>query len=444
MKIYKKICDKISHVGMNEALSIYKQKRIIMFNRLNAFGIILALCWFILIVTTMKHNASIICLNLLPLIISISSYLLVHVGKNKLAIYSNTLLIPLAITIASIQVKEGSVLLYLIIYSVFPFFYHTKLSKIIIHYLYISLLYIFSLYNIEQHFIVTVENIFSPVLQIIELLFLFTILFSVKMQVIAYEKSLKKNKEMVKLKNNELTQMLVLKDQIFTVIAHDIIVPLTSIRNLTKDALIEKYNIEEIKEIFPVMADEINKTHDLFKNLLDWSKSQLTGNGKTTSDVFISKIAFKAIEQVYFQARSKGIQIINNIMANIIGNVNADNLLVVMRNLLANAIKFTPEKGIVTITAKEENNSIYIQVIDTGVGMDADKAKKLFGNEFYSSIGTSAESGNGFGLKICKQLLQQNNGSVYCQSTSVGEGSTFVIKVPEAKVRLSVLEIAVA
>jgi signal transduction histidine kinase len=444
MKVYRQICDKISHIGMDETLSIYKKKRVLIFNRLNAFGLFLALLWFIYTLIAMPHNIQSICLNLLPFIISICSYVLMHIGKHKIAIYANTLLIPLAISIASIHIKEGSILLYLIIYSIFPFFYHTKFSKIILHYLYISLLYTFSIYNIEQHFIITGNNIFSPVLQVAELLFLFAILFSVKVQVMAYEKALKKNKELVKTKNEELTQILILKDQIFTVIAHDIIVPLTSIRNLTKEALVEKYSAEEIREIFPPMADEITKTHDLFKNLLDWSKSQLNGNGKSTYDAFISKIAFKAIEQVHFQAKNKGVRIINEIENDVCANINADNLLVVMRNLLVNAIKFTPENGIVILTTSEKYNHLYIQVRDTGVGMDAEKAKRIFGNEFYSSVGTSAESGSGFGLKICKQLLLQNNGNVYCESTAIGEGSTFVIKVPEAKVKLAVLENAVA
>jgi signal transduction histidine kinase len=444
MTTYNEFCDKISQVGMEDSFSIYKKKRVVIFNRLNAFGLLLSLCWFLYILLTTDLNPTIIFLNLCPFLISFASFILMYFKKQKLAIYSNTLLIPLALSVASIYIKEGSVLLYLIIYSVFPFFYHTRFAKVIVHFLFIALLYTFSLYNIEQHFAIGVTSIFSPLLQIAELLFLFIILFSVKVQVLAYEKALVKNKELLKNKNEELTKLLVLKDQIFTVIAHDIIVPLTSIRNLTKEALVEKYNAEEIREIFPVMADEITKTHDLFHNLLEWSKGQMNGSAKITNDHFISKIATKAIEQVYFQARNKHISIANEIENDITAHINADNILVALRNLLMNAIKYSNKGGAIVVDATEANGFTFIRVIDNGVGMDKEKIKKVFGNDFYSSAGTSAETGNGFGLKICKELLQQNSGTVYCESSNVGHGSTFVIKVPEAKVQIALNEAAVA
>ena len=433
--ILKTFCNYLSKVGINENLSVYKVKKIIVFNRLNAFGFLVAVCWFFQnnSTTVSAKNTLFIVLNILPVIISVASFFLMNIKKYKAAINVNFILMPLALTVASIVIKEGSVLLYLVIYSVFPFFYNRSIVKMALQYSYVISLYAVSLYYFHINY--TNNNfIFSPFLQVVEFLFLFATLFSVKIQVLAYEKSLRKNELKLDLKNEELQKLLHLKDQIFTVVSHDIMTPLVGLKNIVSDIIEEGEGEAELKQILPIIVDEINKTHNLFRNLLDWSKTQLEGRGNITTDVSLYDIACIATGQVNKQANCKAITIINEVDTDITANVNFDNFLLATRNLLINAVKFTAVGGVVTLNSCVENNIVQFNIKDTGVGISPEKMNSLFSDDLYTSPGTSAESGNGFGLKISKDLIAQNGGTVTCEKSVVGKGSVFSIKLPIGKI----------
>jgi two-component system, sensor histidine kinase and response regulator len=437
MKFINEICERLSRIGIDESLSSYKKKRLLVFNRLNLFGVIMSICWFVITTSFQNHDAIFVILNLLPFLISITTIFITYAKKYKFAIYFNTFFIPLALSLASIKVQETSVLLYLIIYSVFPFFYHSKFSKIIFHYLYVVTLYAFSLYLLQSHGLVK-QIIFSPLLQVLELLFLFAVLAVVKIQVMSYEQLLKANKEALDFKNKELTKSLILKDQILTVISHDIIVPLIGLKNISEDIINENYSGEELKEVFPLMINEINKTHNLFSNLLGWSKAQQEGKGNISTNLFLNEVVNQVVDQTYTQAENKKVFVENNIEDGITVYANVDNLLVAIRNLLVNAIKFTPSNGVISLSTTTKENFVQLNISDTGIGIEQKLIKKIFGNELYSSKGTGAETGNGLGLKITQELINQNGGMVFCESSVLGVGTTFAIRLPEGKKKAEV------
>jgi signal transduction histidine kinase len=434
MQFLKHWCEKISQIGIDESLSAYKRKRLLTFNRLNSFGFLLSVIWFVHLTffSVSKVSLETSILNVLPAVVILVSFYLVHKKKYKIAIYANTLIIPFVLFIASFTLQEGSVLLYLLIYSILPFFYHTKFYKIVIHFFYVIGLYECALYFFELH-LPTNQVIFSPVLQAAEILFLFATLYFVKVQVMAYETLLKKRKEELDFKNTELTKSLILKNQILAVISHDIIVPLIGLKNISEDIINESYSGEELKEVFPLMINEINKTHNLFSNLLGWSKAQQEGRGNITTNLFLSEVTNQVVEQIFTQAENKKIIIENNIDYDTTVNANLDNLLVAIRNLLVNAIKFTPINGTISLSTTVNENFVQLNISDTGIGIDQKVIKKIFGSELYSSKGTSAETGNGLGLKITQELLNQNGGIVFCESSELGVGSTFAIRLPEGK-----------
>jgi signal transduction histidine kinase len=101
-----------------------------------------------------------------------------------------------------------------------------------------------------------------------------------------------------------------------------------------------------------------------------------------------------------------------------------------LRNLVSNAIKFTDNKGSITLGTQIKDNSIIISVTDTGKGMDAGEIEKLFSiNTHFSHSGTSGERGTGIGLLLCKELVELNGGELSVSST-VGKGSTFYFNLP--------------
>jgi signal transduction histidine kinase len=104
--------------------------------------------------------------------------------------------------------------------------------------------------------------------------------------------------------------------------------------------------------------------------------------------------------------------------------------MMVLRNLLANAIKFTPQKGRVTISSEIHPKHITIHVTDTGVGMTPEERTKLFQrNHLFSKPGTSAEKGSGMGLLLCHEFLLKSEGTIRVDSEP-GKGSTFTFTLP--------------
>jgi two-component system, sensor histidine kinase and response regulator len=432
--LLKTAYDKISLTGLEDSLSTYAAKRLLIFNRLNAFGFLLGITWFLYNIKALinEHEIWFVFINIVPCIVALVCAFLMYKKKYKVAIYTNFIITPLALGIATVIMHEGSILLFLLIYSIFPFFYNRKIIRIVLQFGYVILLYVSALYFLELNHLGQ-NHIFSTLFQAIGIVFLFITLYSIKVQVMLYEKLLNKNKIELDLKNRELNKLLQLKNTIFTVISHDIIVPLGGLKNMSTEILKEGYDKVELKEIISLMNDEIHKTHDLFRNLLDWSKSQIDGRGDIANNINIDEIARKVIEQVAAQSEKKNIAIINKLDTEHTAKVNQHNILVAFRNLLVNAIKFTHVGGTITLTSHANEKMLTISIKDTGIGIQADKIKKIFSKDFFTSNGTNEESGNGFGLKICRELIQQNGGNVYCENSVIGEGSTFVIALPIGK-----------
>ena len=102
----------------------------------------------------------------------------------------------------------------------------------------------------------------------------------------------------------------------------------------------------------------------------------------------------------------------------------------IFRNLITNAIKFTPEGGSIKIDATQQGSMALINVSDTGVGMDEETKSKLFRLDVnHSSLGTSQEKGTGLGLILCKEFVEKHNGKIWVES-SKGEGTTFSFTLP--------------
>ena len=105
----------------------------------------------------------------------------------------------------------------------------------------------------------------------------------------------------------------------------------------------------------------------------------------------------------------------------------------ILRNLISNAIKFTPEGGEVRLALTEKNDRIIIKVTDTGIGMSAEDQKKLFKlDEFHSTTGTGGETGTGLGLIVCREFIKKHGGELIVESKT-NKGSTFSFDLPVGK-----------
>lgn len=240
------------------------------------------------------------------------------------------------------------------------------------------------------------------------------------------------------IKNQELQTTNSTKDRLFAMIAHDLRAPLLTLRGLTKKVnfLIERDRIPEVRQIGRTVDGAVDRTQKLLDNLLSWAIVQGEGFKYRPEKLFIREL-FEEIQALYQDtAKSKSIHL-KIVLSDQVQVVYADkrSMLTILRNLVDNAIKFTPQGGRATLTSSlaGKKDMVRIQITDNGIGMSERQIDHLFTLD-HSGItpGTTGEKGTGLGLVLCADLSRQNGGRLSVQST-LAEGTTFSLLIPTHK-----------
>jgi len=195
----------------------------------------------------------------------------------------------------------------------------------------------------------------------------------------------------------------------------------------------ESLEEDELKGILSEAAKSSKNTFILMENLLEWARLQ-TGKMSFDPQNISLTLVLSSIRDIYFQKlKEKSISLNFDFKPEYFAFADQQMTETVLRNLISNAIKFTPESGLILVSFKDSGNDILIKVKDTGVGMDENQISELFKLEMtHSTVGTSGERGTGLGLILCKELVEKQNGKIWVES-EVNSGSTFYITLPKAK-----------
>ncbi|RZL61847.1 MAG: HAMP domain-containing histidine kinase [Pedobacter sp.] len=224
----------------------------------------------------------------------------------------------------------------------------------------------------------------------------------------------------------ELERLIAEKDKLFSIVTHDVRTPLNSIQGYLEvlaDADLEEEELSMLKQqLLQITRD----TSAMLTNVLSWSKTQMEG---TRADLKPLNVK---------DALNKGLTIETNIAARkgVLFNIESEEQLViiadpnmfqlVVRNLVNNAIKFTPKSGSVTIKAIRELGRCVIVVEDTGLGLNSTQQQHLFKLNASSTYGTNNERGIGLGLLLCKEFTELQGGEIWFESNA-GNGSSFYV-----------------
>ena len=225
------------------------------------------------------------------------------------------------------------------------------------------------------------------------------------------------------------------KDKFISIIAHDLKNPMHSI-GFSADLMINYYdnlNDDKKKDHLKGIYKTSNHAYDLLENLLHWARAQSKSMSYEPFDINVSSVIKDVVDLSFASADNKGISIINNV--NTPYQVYADRNMIetVIRNLLANSIKFSNEKGTIELSFYIVNEYAIIEVSDNGIGIPEKSLEKLFKiEEQISTPGTMKESGTGLGLLLCKEFVTINRGDIWVESI-FGQGSTFKFTVPMNK-----------
>lgn len=431
----------IKKIGYTEEMDSYAKRRLGIFNLLNSIGLLTG----IVVTTLALLNDGYLpviawVVAAAPAFISFVVLLANHKRMYNFAMIWYFITYPVITSFVYIGNIDVGIELFFILYGVFSVFFLQELKYILVATSFSVLCY-FMVYVVQRDYSFVMADINYPFYvfnHILSVALIFTGLFLIKKENKDFQQEiLDSNNELyhynleVEKQKEELAELNNLKSKLFSVISHDMRTPLYGLRNLFKS--VEQYDLpaEEIKVLIPDVVKDLQYTTDLMENLLQWAKSQMKGESVSPQLIDMQKLIHDVQQVVRLQAESKQVYLKAKADKQVYIYADKEMIEVVLRNLISNAIKFTQKEGEVVIDLKEDVETIEVLVSDTGTGMSEEARNKLFGDDHFTTKGTSNEAGTGLGLMICKEFLKKNGGDIHVKS-ELGKGSTFAFTLPRA------------
>jgi len=236
----------------------------------------------------------------------------------------------------------------------------------------------------------------------------------------------------IKASETHLEELNATKDKFFSIIAHDLKNPFNTIigfSQILKDQLLE-HDYSNLEKFVSIIHSSAVHTGELLENLLNWASSQQGKIPFVPERINFLEIMNSKEQLLLSEAEKKNIRITRNIPVDIMVRADVNMLSTCLRNLVSNAIKFTPRNGTIIISANVQNNEFHLSVMDNGIGMTKEETEKLFRIETgFTKPGTEKEKGTGLGLILCKEFVEKHGGKISV-SSEPGKGSNFTMTIP--------------
>ena len=245
-------------------------------------------------------------------------------------------------------------------------------------------------------------------------------------------RKLKAKNRIISSQKEELTKANALKDRMFSIIAHDLRGPIGHFQGLLE--ILQKDSTREddsmYREVMELMQQSASSTYSLLENLLNWARAQKDEIEFRPQSQNLRELVDEVVKLKSSEAGQKDIRLNHNLDTDLHGKVDYHMVNLVIRNLVDNAIKFTPRGGEVDIRGEKTDQAVQIAVKDSGVGMPEEVKEKVFNPyDHHTGAGTENEKGSGLGLKLCREFIAKHSGNIWVESTQ-GQGTTFVFTIP--------------
>jgi len=287
-----------------------------------------------------------------------------------------------------------------------------------------------------------IENLLELLIILATLLLVVTISLTISLSL--RKKRARKLQQMVDEKTSQLLSMnvslkelITKKDRFLSIISHDLKGPFSSILGFSTMLYddFDSLSTDEQKKFVTKINNGLDKTYKLLESILSWSYAQSDAIVFDPKRENLSILTAEIIDVLRISADQKAIKINNKVPNLVFVTADKNMLSTVIRNLIFNAIKFTPKKGEITIEISEikdeqEQTFLAFSVQDNGVGMSKETQSKLFDlGGVLSTKGTNNESGTGLGLILCKEFVHKHHGELWVES-ELNSGSKFIFTLP--------------
>ena len=449
------LLQRIKTLGFKETMEEYELRKLGIFNQLNFFQLVSGVfIFFTCLFYHEKFSGWICILSCLPLLVSLLVLYLNSQYKHKSALIAYFILHPLAASFIFMNGMHLGIDLYFILYGILAVFFLKDLAFMVFTIAF-SMVNFFVLSVVLNQFLYQLENMNEAlylVNEAVAIVFIFYGLYLVKNENTIYQLSILDKNNALQQKNvqiqiqsekilkdasllekqkEELVELNALKNKLFSIISHDLKAPMYAMRHFFGEVQQNKMPVRELKKMIPAVVNDLTYTTSLMDNLLQWAKAQMQSHAMYPQKVDIGKSIGETLNLLRRQSENKQIVIESDSSDGVYGFMDKDMLSLVLRNLISNAIKFTPEKGNIKIGVHENCTIVEVYVQDSGAGISPEALKKINSNDFYSTKGTANESGTGLGLKLCKEFMVRNGGQLYIESKP-GKGSIFSFSLPKA------------
>lgn len=235
--------------------------------------------------------------------------------------------------------------------------------------------------------------------------------------------------ELIEQKNDALNESNQTKDRLFSIIGHDLRSPFASMRGALELFNSGMLDEDEKQMMLDRVLEQMTVTSAMLENLLSWANSQREGLKTDIKPLVLTGIVDEILEVFNSVASEKDIKISHAFQEPISINADQDQIRVIFRNLIANAIKFTKPKGEIMISYLLSEKSVKVFVKDNGVGMSEEKLKQIFqeSGKSISTYGTKKEKGIGIGLMLVKKFVELNHATISVESIEK-EGTVFILE----------------
>jgi two-component system sensor histidine kinase/response regulator len=218
------------------------------------------------------------------------------------------------------------------------------------------------------------------------------------------------------------------KNKLFSILAHDLKSPLNSIQNFLEICMETDIEEHEKRTINSSLLRETKYTRQMLVNLLSWSKTQMDGVNVNLVKLELKETLEPTLLLQASLAEAKGIVLNNHLHQHTRVIADSNMLELVIRNLVNNAIKFTPFGGEINVSSEVHGYECWIKVQDNGVGITKTNELNIFSMQSESTYGTNNEKGVGLGLVLCKEFVALQHGRIWLNST-VDVGTTFFVSM---------------